>query len=72
MLGIVIWGTIAIASGILGAIFAGWKNRDISAWAAWCFILPPAVLALALTTRRQGPRPRRPTLDEEDRIGSGF
>lgn len=71
MLGIVIWGTVAIVCAILGAILAGWKNRDVSAWTAWCFILPPAIIALLLSPKRQGSRPRRPTLDEEDRL-SGF
>lgn len=72
MLGIVIWGTIAIASGIIGAILAGVKNRDVSAWSAWCFLLPPAVLVVLLSPKRLGPRPRRPSLDEEDRLSGGF
>lgn len=68
MVGIVIWGIIAIAAGILGAVFSGWKNRDVSAWTAWCFLIPPLVLWLLLMPKRQGPRPRRPSLDEEDRL----
>jgi uncharacterized membrane protein YfcA len=71
MLGIVIWGLIAIAAGVIGAIVAGWKNRDISAWAAWCFLVPPLAIVLALGPKRQGPRPRQRSLDEEDRL-SGF
>jgi uncharacterized membrane protein YfcA len=72
MLGIVIWGLIAISGGILGAILAGWKNRDVSAWAAWCFLVPPLALALLVGPKRQGPRPRRPSLDEEDRYSGGW
>lgn len=71
MIGIVIWGVVAIACGILGAILAGAKNRDVSYWTAWCFLVPPAIIAILLAPKRQGPRPRRPTLDEEDRL-SGF
>jgi uncharacterized membrane protein YfcA len=67
MQGIVIWGLIAILGGIAGAVLAGYKNRDYSAWAAWCFVFPPLVIALALTPKRQGPRPRQPTLDEQDK-----
>lgn len=63
---IVLWGLVAIGAAILGAILAGIRNRDASVWAAWCFVFPPAVLLVLLMPRHQGPRPRRPTLDEED------
>jgi nucleoside permease NupC len=63
---IVVWGLAAITASILGGILAGMKNRDYSAWAAWCFVLPPLVIALLLTPKNTGPRPRRPTLDEID------
>lgn len=72
MLGIVIWGLIAIAGAILGALFAGWKNRDVSAWTAWCFLVPPLAIWLLLMPKRQGPRPRRPSLDEEDRYSGNW
>ena len=64
---IVIWGVTAILAAVLGGILAGVKNRDYSAWAAWCFLFPPLVLALLLSPKNPGPRPRRPTLDEQDR-----
>ncbi len=66
--GIVIVTVIMVAGGIVGAILAGAKNRDVSFWAAWGFILPPSLLVLLLLGKHQGPRPRRPTLDEEDRM----
>ena len=64
---IVIWGVTAILAAVVGGILAGVKNRDYSAWAAWCFLFPPLVLALLLSPKNPGPRPRRPTLDEQDR-----
>lgn len=64
--GIVIWGVTAISAAILAAILAGIKRRDYSAWVGWCFLLPPLVIVLALLPRNEGPRPRQPTLDEED------
>ena len=64
---IVIWGITAILAAVVGGILAGVKNRDYSAWAAWCFLFPPLVLALLLSPKNPGPRPRRPTLDEQDR-----
>ena len=67
MTGIVIYGLAAILAAALAGFIAGWKNRDDSFWRAWCFIVPPLVLWLLLMPKRQGPRPRRPSLDELDR-----
>ena len=63
---IAIWGLIALAATLAAGILAGMKNRDHSFWMGWTFIVPPMVLVLALLPVRTGPRPRRPTLDEED------
>lgn len=63
---IVIWGLTATASAVLGGIVAGLKRRDHSAWAGWCFVLPPLLLVLLVLPKNKGERPRRPTLDEED------
>lgn len=61
-------GVLMIVSGIAGAMLAGMKNRDWSFWAAWSFVLPPALIVLLLLPKNAGPRPRRPSLDEEDRM----
>lgn len=66
--GIVLVCIIMIAGGASGAFLAGAKNRDISFWTAWGFIFPPSVLVLVMLSRNKGPRPRRPSLDEEDRM----
>lgn len=63
---IAVWGLISVASAVLGGIIASYKRRDHSAWAAWCFVFPPLVIAVALLPTNQGPRPRRPTMDEDD------
>lgn len=65
--GIVIWGLTALGSAAIGGVLAGIKNRDYSFWIAWCFLLPPLVLYLLLLPRYQGQRPRKPTLDEQER-----
>jgi hypothetical protein len=67
---IVIWGAIAIASGVLAAVLAGIKNRDYSFWIAWSFLVPPVVLWLLMMPKRSGPRPRQPPLDTLDRHDS--
>ncbi len=67
--GIVIWGGVAVASGVVGGLLAGVKNRDYSSWIAWCFVLPPLVFVLLLLPRYQGLRPRQPRLDESEERG---
>ena len=64
---IVVWGGSAIVAGLLAFFLAGAKNRDSSAWAAWCFLLPPLILALLFSRKNPGPRPRQPKLDELDK-----
>jgi hypothetical protein len=64
---IAVWGLIAIGAAVAGGIIAAARNRDHSWWAAWCFVLPPMLIVLLILPRNAGPRPRRPTLDEEDR-----
>lgn len=66
--GIVIWGLAAITAAALAGFVAGWKNRDYSYWMAWCFLVPPLLLWLIFMPKRQGPRPKRPSLDDLDRI----
>jgi len=65
---IVILGLVALVSAIASGILAGWKNRDYSFWMAWGFVVPviPPILLLLLP-RLSGERPRRPSLDEDDR-----
>lgn len=63
---IVLWAALAALAGLVAFMLAGIKNRDISFWVALSFLLPPVVLVLALLPRRQGRRPRQPTLDELD------
>ena len=46
---IAIWGLTAILSAIIGGALAAMKNRDYSAWAAWCFIIPPLVIGALAT-----------------------
>lgn len=68
---IVIWGVSALAACLLAGLLAGIKNRDWSSWMAWSFIFPPLVIVLLLMPSNKGPRPRRPSLDEEERQSLG-
>lgn len=70
--GIVVWGLIAIGSGVLAGVLAGVKNRDYSFWIAWSFLVPPLVLFLLLLPKLDGPRPRRPSVDEQERRSGWF
>ena len=65
-------GGAMLLSGIVGGITAVYKNRDISHWIAWSFLFPPSVIVLLLLPAHKGARPRRQTLDEEDRASEDF
>lgn len=65
---IAIWGVGAMLAAALAGFVANWKNRDYSFWMAWCFVLPPLLIWLFIMPKRQGPRPRRPSLDELDHL----
>lgn len=67
MTAIVVWGSTAVIAGIIGFFLASVKNRDPSAWAAWCFVLPPLVLVMLLLSKNTGPRRRQMSLDEQDK-----
>lgn len=64
---IVAWGVTAMLSAAVAGIVAGYKNRDYSFWMGWCFLFPPLLVALILLPHFEGERPKRPTLDEEDK-----
>lgn len=66
MKGVVIWGAVAFTAMALAGILAGIKNRNVNAWVAWGFIVPPSVLVLLMLPTRAGPRPRPRRLDDED------
>jgi len=63
---ITFYGLFMVVCAIIAAVVAKRKNRDVSAWVAWTFIIPPALCILLCLGRKQGPRPRRRTMDEED------
>ena len=67
MLWVAVWGLTAVSAAMIAGALAGIKNRDYSFWMGWCFLIPPMVIFLAFLPRLSGPRPRRPTLDAEDR-----
>jgi hypothetical protein len=63
-----IWGLAALGGAAIAGVLANMKNRDYSVWMGWGFLFPPIVIVYAFFPRRQGLRPRQPTLDEVDRI----
>lgn len=64
---IVVWGLTALATSALAGVLASMKNRDYSFWMGWTFIFPPLVLFLAILPTYEGPRPKRASLDDEDK-----
>jgi uncharacterized membrane protein len=43
---IAIWGCLALASGLIAALLAAYKDRSYSAWAFWSLLFPPALWLL--------------------------
>lgn len=64
---IALWGLLAIAAAVTAGVLAAARNRDHSWWAAWCFVVPPMLIILLFLPTNTGPKPRRPSMDEEDR-----
>ena len=63
---IVYWGLTAIAASLLAGAVAGYKNRDVSYWMGWCFLLPPMIVALFLIPSLKEPRPKRRSDADDD------
>lgn len=66
---IVAWAGVSVAAAVISGIVAARKNRNPSTWAAWGFIFPPALVALAFLSRSRAGYGYEPhaTLDDEDR-----
>lgn len=63
---VVIWAAVATLSAIACGFIANARNRNPSSWAAWGFLLPPALVLLLLLPRNRGLRPVTPSFDDED------
>ncbi len=63
---IALWGLVSLVASLVGGIVAYTKRRDHSAWAAWCFVFPPLLVAVLLLRKNPGNRPRQPGFDDDD------
>ena len=57
---IVIWGFVSIAASLIAGAIAAIKNRNVSYWMGWSFLLPPMLLALLMIPSLKQPRPSPP------------
>jgi Na+/melibiose symporter-like transporter len=64
---IAIYGGIALAATLLAWIVALFKRRDWSYWMTMTLFFPPALIMLVLMPKNSGPRPRRESLDDQER-----
>lgn len=64
---VVIWAAVATFAAIACGFLANARNRNASTWAAWGFLVPPALIVLLLLPRNRGLRPLTTRLDDEDR-----
>lgn len=63
---IVIWGLVSLAASLVAGGLAGVKNRDVSYWMGWSFILPPMLIALLLIPSLKEPRPKPRSHEDDD------
>lgn len=63
---IAIYGSVALLAAVLGGVFAAVKRRDVSYWMTACLLFPPAFVVLLLMQSNKGPRPKRPSWDEQE------
>ncbi len=63
---IAIWGLVSIASSLLAGLLAAMKNRNVSFWMGWSFLLPPMLVALLLIPALKEPRPTTQSLEDDD------
>lgn len=60
------WGVSALVSAVACGFLAQSKDRNVSAWIAWGFLLPPTVLVLLMLKKRKDFHSRK-SLEEEER-----
>ncbi len=63
---IAIWGGISILASLSAGAIAAYKNRHVSFWMGWCFILPPMIIALIAIPALKTPRPPKRSDDDDD------
>jgi hypothetical protein len=63
---IAIWGIVSIVASLSAGAIAAWKNRHVSYWMGWCFIVPPMIIALLLIPALKAPRHQPPSNDDDD------
>ncbi len=62
------YGIASLVAALAAYVIASAKRRNYEAWAFWCFLLPPLVIAL-LFMPRLGPGERyRPLTDDDDDV----
>ncbi len=64
---VAIYGSIMLLASALAGLVALAKRRDVSYWMTISFLFPPAVALLFLMAKNTGPRPRRESLEAEER-----
>jgi len=63
---IVIWGLTALLSSLVAGLVAALKNRNVSFWMGWSFILPPMLIALLVIPGLKEPRAIAPSPHDDD------
>jgi hypothetical protein len=64
---VAIYGSVMLIASVLAGLVALAKRRDVSYWMTLAFLFPPAFALLFFMSKNTGPRPRRESLEAEER-----
>ncbi len=64
---VAIYGSFMLIASVLAGFVALAKRRDVSYWMTMSFLFPPVIALLFLMAKNTGPRPRRESLEAQER-----
>jgi hypothetical protein len=64
---VAIYGSLMLVMSVFAGLLAYAKRRDVSYWMTMSFLFPPAAFMLFLMSKNEGARPRRESLEAQER-----
>lgn len=64
---VALYGSLMMLVSLLSGLLAYIKKRHVSYWMTASFLFPPAFLMLLMMHKNTGPRPRRESMEDQER-----